>query len=507
MGKLLLKNANIIDMKNKNNAIKDVLIEDHEIQKILNCGEMNCSNTIDLGGKTLIPGFIDSHVHLVQTIIDEFSVNLEDAKNIDEVLQKISDKRKNNPTIDMILGTRLSEFSLEDNKLPTKEDLDKVAPDIPVFLSSVEFHTITVNSFALHKLNLPLSIDKIEKKNGLPTGRMINEASILARKKMYEMLSVNQQLDDLEKVQDKIIQQGVTSLIAIEGGYLFHNKHVDFLLKNMDRFKIDVSIFFSTTDTKKVKAYNFNKIGGDIFLDGSFASQNAAISEPYNDSENEKGKLFFTEQEIDDFIENSIKENLQVSIHAVGDIGIEKVLDSYERILKKYPNSNLRHKIEHFELPKQEHIVRARDLNLILTMHPTYEYFFREKGGMYDRRLGQKRSLKTNPFRQIFDEGIIVAGGSDSNVMPVNPLLGIHSAVNHPNEDSRITPYEALKMFTINGYYGNFEEEVKGTIEPGKLADLVVLSNNPLECEKNSIKDIKVLYTIKNGEIIYKSGE
>ncbi|MEA1975250.1 MAG: amidohydrolase, partial [Bacillota bacterium] len=401
-----------------------------------------------------------------------------------------------------------TEFSLNENKLPTKEDLDEVAPDIPVFISSIEFHTLTVNSFALHKLELPLTIDKIIKNsNGIPTGQLLDEASILARRKMYEMLSEEEQNKNLLKVQNRILSKGVTSLIAIEGGYLFHNKHVDYLLNNKEKFKFDISILFSTTNIEKVKTYDFNKIGGDIFFDGSFRSHNASISKHYNDDKNEYGKLFFTIEEMEEFVDKSIKENLQVSIHAVGDFGIEKILDVYEKVLLKYPNKDLRHKIEHFELPKDSHIKRAKKLNLILSMHPTYEYFFREDGGMYEKRLGKERALKTNPFRKIFDKKIIVTGGSDSDVMPIDPLLGIHAAVNHPNVNSRIEPYEALMMYTKNAAFGNFEEKSKGTIEEGKIADIVILSNNPLTINHNKLKDIEVLYTIKNGEIVFEKGE
>lgn len=506
MNKLLLKNATIIDMKNGIPQKKDILINHSIIDKIDESINDASYDTLNLEGCTIVPGFFDSHVHLVPTIINESAINLSNATSIDEILSLIQNKREKNPELKIILGTHLTEFSLEHKQLPTKEELDTVAPDIPVFLSSTEFHTITVNSFALHKLKLPLTIDRIIKNDaGVPTGQLKNEASIYARKKMYEMIPETYQKKNLEIVQNKIIKKGVTSIIAIEGGYLFHNKHVDYLLKNKNKFAFDISILFSTTNLQKIKAYQLNKIGGDIFLDGSFASRNAAVSKPYSDSKNEKGKLFFTQAEIEELIEDAIKSNLQISIHAVGDIGIEKLLDAYETVFKKYPTIKSRHKIEHFELPKDEHIKRAGELGLILTMHPTYEYFFREKNGMYENRLGKERALQTNPFRKIYDEKIIVAGGSDSNVMPVDPLLGIHAAVNHPNKTSRITPYEALQMYTINGAYGNFEEKTKGTIEEGKKADLAILSANPMTCDPDTIKDIDVLYTIKNGRIVYQS--
>jgi|LGOV01.1.fsa_nt_gb predicted amidohydrolase YtcJ len=507
--RILFKNAKIISMLEEKVLEKDIVVENGIIKEIgLIDDDDDFDRIIDVKNRYLLPGFIDSHVHLIPTCIDQFAVNLEHAKNIEEVLQMISAKRKEEPKIKFIIGSRLTEFKLKEKRLPTREEIDRVISDIPVFLSSIEFHTTIVNSLAMHKLKLPLSMEKIIRDSrGISTGELVNEASAIARKKMYEILPVSYMVEGLKKTYNDIIKQGITSLIAIEGGYLFHKRHVDFLLKNRINYLIDISILYSTVSVEKAKIYDFNKVGGDVFLDGSFRSRNAAVSEAYSDKKNEYGKLFFSDDELDDFIEQALLENLQISIHAVGDVGIDKLLDAYERCFEKYPNHKGRHKIEHFELPSKNAILRAKKLGLVLTMHPTYEYFFRESDGMNEKRLGHERALKTNPLREIFDNEIIVAGGSDSHVMPINPLLGIHAAVNHPNPKSRITPFEALKMFTINGAYGNFEDNIKGTIEEGKLADFVILADNPMTTNRKLIKDIVVIATIKEGKIIYSKDQ
>lgn len=508
MDQFLIKNCEIIDMITEKSQFKEMLIEKGRIKKIEEPGVIKCSNTLNLNGATILPGFMDSHIHLMASSIDAYSINLESATCIDDILSMIQEKRHKNPDLNVIIGRRLAEFSLKEGRLPTKEELDQVANDIPVFLSSREYHTVTVNSFVLHQLNLPLSLSQIiRNKKGHPTGQMVNHASIIARKKMYEMFSDYYMQKGLKKTYQDIVSHGITSLISIEGGYLFHNKHVDFLVKNKLDYPIDIDILFSTTDVNKVKVLGFNKIGGDIFWDGSFTSRNARISEDYSDSPGQKGKLFFSQEEIEELIGQCIEENLQISIHAVGNIGIKRLIDAYESVYKKYPKKDYRHKIEHFELPDKEDIQRVKDLGLVLTMHPSYEGFYREAGEMYDQRLGKKRALLTNPLREIFDAGIPVAAGSDSNILPVNPLVGVHSAVNHPNELSRISVFDALKMYTINGAYGNKEEHIKGTIEQGKIADFVVLEKNPLKIESSKIKDIRILMTIKNGKVIYQSGE
>ncbi|KUO74221.1 MAG: hypothetical protein APF77_08655 [Clostridia bacterium BRH_c25] len=459
---------------------------------------------IDLDGKTVVPGFIDSHVHLMPTCINELAINFEEARSVDDILDLIKERRDKSLPQEVIPGIRLDEFQLDNRILPTKNDIDKVAPNQPVFISSIEFHTVTVNSYALHKINLPFTVNSIEKDSkGFSTGRIYHHASTIARKKMYEMISDETQSQGLQITMKKVIRKGVTSLVAMEGGTLFHDRHAEFLLGEKSKLPIDIIVFYQTTDINKVLAYNLPRFGGDIFLDGSFRSRNAALYEPYSDSPGNTGTMYFTQEEIEAFVLEAHERDLQIAIHAVGGRAINRLLDAYENALIKNPRNDHRHRIEHFELPTASQIERAKRLGIVLSMQPTYEYFFREPEGMYEVRLGKERALQTNPFRKILDSGIVVAGGSDSDVMPIDPILGIHAAVNHPNAASRATPFEALKMYTVNAAIGVFEENSKGTIEKNKLADMVVLDNNPLQVRTDSIKDIKVVYTIKNGRILY----
>ena len=209
----------------------------------------------------------------------------------------------------------------------------------------------------------------------------------------------------------------------------------------------------------------------------------------YKDAPDNLGNLFFTEGELKEFIKQAHSMNLQVSVHAVGPRAIDLLVNTYEKVLRGNPKKDHRHRIEHFELPDPSQIPKAKSLGLVLAMHPAYEFFFREEDNMYDTRLGKNRALLTNPFRSILDEGIIVAGCSDSDVLPLDPLLGIHAAVNHPNPQSRVSAYEALEMFTINGAYSIFQENEKGSLKPGKKTDFIVLDKNPLMIN-SSITDL-----------------
>lgn len=506
---MVLYNGVIIQMNVTKSMQEAVAIRDGKILAVCSNQEIKKyisinTKVIDLDGKTAVPGFIDSHVHLMPTCINELAINFEEARSLRDILDLIKERKDQSLPQEVIWGIRLDEFKLDKRILPSKNDIDKVAPNHPVFISSIEYHTVTVNTCALNKINLPFTINGIEKdSNGFFTGRLYHHASNMARKKMYEMISDEAQSQGLQITMKKVIQKGVTSLVSMEGGSLFHDRHAEFLLGEKSKLPIDIIVFYQTTDINKVLAFNLPRFGGDIFLDGSFRSSNAALYEPYSDDDENIGTMYFTQEEMDAFILEAHEKKLQIAIHAVGERAINRLLDSYEKALIKCPRNDHRHRIEHFELPSNGQIERAKRLGIILSMQPTYEYFFREPNGMYEVRLGKERALETNPFRKIVDLGIIIAGGSDSDVMPIYPLLGIHAAVNHPNVASRITPYEALKMYTVNAAIGVFEDNIKGTIEENKLADIVILDNNPLLVKTDSIKDIKVVYTIKNGRILY----
>ena len=503
----LFVNANIITMQRSGEIFNSMCIEGDQITALGNdliySEQQTSTEIVDLKGKTVLPGFYDSHLHLISTFLNEISINFEEASSILNVLELI-DAWPHKTQRPIVIGKRLSEFTIKEHRLPTRIELDRVSKDFPVVISSIEFHTVLMNSFALNQFKVPFVNQGFEKdENKKFTGTLRNRVAFMALKKVYELLEDKDYLSGADQTFKEAIQKGVTTMVAVEGGPLFHTRHSEILLKHKDNFPIDVELFYSTTNLKNVLKHNLPRVGGDVFLDGSFRSHNAALYEPYSDTQNNYGTLFFTDMELIEFIEQAHDLDLQVAVHAVGPRAIECLLNAFATVLTQKPKADHRHRIEHFELPLPQHIERAKSLGIVLAMHPTYEYFFREDGMMYDTRLGKNRASMTNPFRQIVDANIRIAGCSDSDIMPIDPLLGVHSAVNHPNPDSRITPYEALEMYTINGAYGIFQDHLKGSLQIGKKADFVILNQNPLTVDPSKIKDIKVCSTYKNGRCLF----
>lgn len=461
----------------------------------------------DLGGRWVVPGFIDSHVHLMSTFLAVNALILDRATSVNDVLERLREYAETHDQ-QIIFGRRLSEFSLAERRLPTRAELDWVVPDRPVVLNSVEFHTLVLNSAAFDLVGVPLTRAGFEKDPaGHFTGTLRGTAAALTIKRIYALMGDDVIMAGRDATMAAALARGVTTLMAVEGGAMFERRHAELVAEQRHSFPIDVELFYSVTDVREALRLGLPRIGGDVFLDGSFRSHNAALDEPYRDRPGDRGSLHFSRTELTEFVEDAHVLGLQVAIHAVGPRAIERTLDAYASVLARHPAGDHRHRIEHFELPRPEQIDRAAELGIVLAVHPLYEHFYREPGDMYDVRLGPERALRTNPLRQLLDAGVPLAGCSDSDVLPLDPLLGMHAAVNHRNPASRITPYEALRLFTSGSAFGMFAERQKGVLAPGRAADFVVLGDDPLACAPERLKDVPVLATYKDGRRLYAADE
>ena len=513
---LLIYNAKIFSLDKKNSVYDWMTINNG---RLIHLGENqpsksefdNAQEIIDLKGYPVYPGFFDSHVHLVQTGLNLMSLDLSQCTSIEEVKQciktYINKKECDEKTI--IYGYGLDETKILERKLPDRRDLDECSKEYPIWLNRIEFHKSVVNSRALHLSSIPFTLRGIEREaSGLPTGRFTSEASAWIRNFMFNRITDERREEGIRLAVDSFLEKGVTSINCMEGGYMFHDKDADYIYQYHNQFSIDMYLYYQTTDIKKIMNMGLKRVGGDIFIDGSFGSHTAALSEPYYDKPSTCGTLFFDQETINDFVEQAHRNGIQVSVHAIGDRAIDQILNAYEKVMKKYPDIYLRHRIEHFELPTDDQIERASKLDVILSVQPAYEYYWGELGGMYAYRLGNKRRNNTNPFRKYIESNITITGGSDCHVTPCNPLLGIHSAVNHPIEKYALTVDEAVRMFTINGAIAVNDIKNKGSLEANKLADFVVLSTALNKVESNEIKNIDVLATYKEGiELYHKEGD
>ena len=466
---------------------------------------------IDLKGRSLLPGFYDSHVHLDETVINENNIDFSEAVNFEYIEKKLWELRDARPDKKIIMGLSLHYHTLEERRLPTRRELDKMCPHYPIWIASRDLQKSIVNSRALELIKVPFSMNGIQiDENGIITGVLEHEANSYAKNKIMNLYTFEEKCNMIkEYINTKVLSKGLTTIVAIEANLIRERENYQKFLRFSKKLPVKIELYYSITDTDEIKVRKMKRIGGDIGVDGSFTSRNAALFENYADVDG-NGDLYFSQEELNRLVLDCYKNSLQTGLHAVGDRAFEQVLLAHEYAQSKCPGTDLRHRVEHAELLSQDQITRTKKLGLVLSMQPAFETLLgnTQKGlyegynELYEESLGD-RHYNTNMFRQILDEGIVICAGSDSALTPIDPILGIYSAVNHPKKNHAVTLKEAIKMFTINAAYATNTEDERGSISEGKKADLVILDTDIELAGSPNIKDILVDITVKDGKITY----
>ena len=460
---------------------------------------------VDLGGRCVVPGFIDAHTHFFQTGLDALHIDLSGARTLDEVAERLvagAPPGKRTP----VFASGFEEDALIDGRPMTREDLDRVFADRPVWVNRVDYHSAVVSTAALRRLGVPAGTRGLMRAaDGQPTGVLRGEAYFHAKLRSMQWITLDVKERALKAAVGAMVPRGVTAVAALEGGPLFGDEGIHFVLQHIDRLPLDVTLFIQEKKPLYARRLGFRHVGGCILIDGSIGSYTAALDEPYEGSKRNRGILYETKRSLWSFVREVHAARGQLAFHAIGPRAIEVLLGLYEQLLDREPHHDHRHRIEHFELATDDQIQRAAELGLVLCMQPAFEWLWGGPSGMYASRLGE-RWRRTNRLRTILAAGLRVAGSSDASVTPPDPLLGIHAAVNHPNEDERIDARAALAMMTIEAAYSTFHDRVRGSISPGKEASFVVLGEDLLAAPGDRLKDIPVLETWSRGRRVYEAG-
>lgn len=459
---------------------------------------------INAEGKTVLPGFIDSHFQLVQTALNSSSLDLSEARSFDDIGQLILAAGRRNPE-QSIRAIHLNEQNLKEKRLPDRSVLDAYWNESSVWLNSVEYQTSVLNTYALLHFKIPFGLDGIEcDGKQMPTGVFRRSANATLRGNILRSITDFSRIEPIEAVMQDLTTKGLTTVNAMEGGYLYCDRDAECIYEQTQRKEppVDIELFYQTMDLERIQELGLKRVGGNFYLDGTFSARTAALSFEYADCPGKMGSLRFSQEKLNEFVLECYKKELQLAVHTIGERAIEQALNAHEYALYQTGNLGLRHRLEHVELPTQEQLVRAKQLGLIFSMQPTYEVYWGAPGQLYEQRLG-KAYLRTNPFDKIVAAGIPICAGSDSDVTSADPMLGIYGAVNHPVAEHRVSLREALKMYTVHGAYAIHKEHEKGTLEPGKLADIIILDQDIEQVPVQDLKDVSVKVTIKSGRVIY----
>ena len=256
-------------------------------------------------------------------------------------------------------------------------------------------------------------------------------------------------------------------------------------------------------DYERALRYNLPRHGGCLTLDGADTDYTMALDEPYANKPEVRGDLYRKDSEVYNLTKKAYSDGKQTAFHAMGERAIDQVLDAYRRVIAEQGQKNLRLRIEHFTLPRDEHVKMAAKLNIVVSQQPEYTYIFDTPGGAVEQWFGKERADRMEQYKHISDMGIVVAGGSDAPVNSLNPFTGIQGLVNGRGAGRRMSVTEALKAYTYNAAYAAFEENERGTIKEGFYADFTVIDKDPYEIS-DKIDEIKVMGTVSEGRIVFE---
>lgn len=508
---LVVFNGNIITMDPQKPKATALAVKSY---KVLALGEEeeivgfipNAKRVIDLGGKTVVPGFIDAHTHLTSAGIKAAHVELGKVGSVEEAIEFLKNAVSRYPKGEWILGYNWDESTWKKRRYIEGKDLDSISKDHPIMATRVCGHLAVVNSTGLKKLGIPLNQEGVMKdKLGRPTGVLKDIDEVWEK-----VRPTGEEIQEGVRVGNRIAnEKGITTVIDnAASGTLRHIREVETrhelttrMIVNIPVEQIDHMISLGLTSGMGSPLV---RIGGvKIFTDGSIGARTAYVAKGYKDDPKNNGMLLYPQEKYETIVKKAVAHHIQTVTHAIGDEAIEMVISTFESLPDKSILREQRHRIEHAEMINEYQIRRAVGLGLILSMQPNFVGRWQQVGGLYDDRFDEERVRGMNMFRVALDNGARVCFGSDG--MPYGPLYGIWSATTHHNERVRLTVEEALRCYTMESAYSVFQENTLGSLTVGKRADFVVLSNNILEVPPDKIIELDVEMTVVGGIVEHSS--
>lgn len=483
------------------------------------------TRVIDAGGKSVLPGFNDAHVHWLSGGFSITNVDLRDASSPAEFARRIGEFAKKLPKGRWILGGDWDHEKFPGAQLPTKEIIDAVTPDHPVFVSRLDGHMSLANSLALKLANVTKDTKEVDgglivrDAKGEPTG-ILKDAAMAYVEKVIPPRSWDEKLAAARAATEHAASLGVTSVQDMSA-----DDDLGLYQYQLERGELKTRIYcarsivswevLGKTGMRAPLGNDWIRFGGlKGFADGSLGSTTAYFFEPYNDAPDTRGLLFdqmFPEGIMLQRVLAADKAGLHVMIHAIGDAANKAILDIYQQVAAQNGPRDRRFRIEHAQHLRPSEIRQFATLKVIASMQP---YHCADDGRWCDKRIGPERAKGTYAFRSLLDAGASLAFGTDWTVAPLNPMESLKAAVTrqtldgkHPEgwvPDQKITLAQAIRAYTVGSAYAEFQEHVKGSLVPGRLADVVMLDRDLFTMNPSALDTVKVALTIVDGKVVYE---
>lgn len=527
----ILYNGYISTLDDNNTIAQAIGIEDGKIVFVGKNQEalsLPSHEQIDLEGRQLLPGFVDSHLHAVHYAFVENSVKLFDCKSSKEALELVKKRVESDKTAPWIFCRGWNEHNFTEKIYPTKAELDEICSSIPIIMVRVCGHIAVSNTCGLEKLKKLKQFPEFESETNFETG-LIKENAVQF---YYSVLDKpkQEQVEELIKLaMQRLNQKGITGiqsddLAGLPGKdwHLVMNAYNSLQEKEAMTVRVyEQCLFERVEDFKKFVQEGYRTgNGGEFFTigpvkllqDGALGAKTAAMRKAYEGEPENTGIVIFSQEELNEIVDICDKNDLQIAVHCIGDKAMDMVLDAIE-LSRKNGNKGIgRHGIVHAQITNQEILDKMKKENVIAYIQPVFVGYDMD---ITEERIGKHRMDKVYAWKTMLDMGIVTAGGSDAPVESFDVLENIYYAVTReklkggPKDgwlpDEKVSVDQAIKLFTKYPAYCSFTEKTNGTIEIGKRADLVILEENLYNVAPEKIKDVKVAMTFVNGKMVYKN--
>jgi len=487
------------------------------------------TRTVDASGKLLLPGFNDSHVHFVDGGLSLDSVQLNDASSAAEFARRIGEQAGKTLKGEWVTSGDWDETKWTPAAMPTKELIDPLTPDTPVFVSRYDGHMALANSVTLRLAGITAQTPDppggviVHDTQGNPTGAL-KDAAMDYVYKIAPPLSHDARLRAVKRALAHAASLGVTSVQHMNPEYADIAVYSELLERGELTTRIYAAPLIPGVDDQ-VKIGVRHAFGSPLlrigalkaYADGSLGSSTAYFFEPFSNQPDNRGLLSDEMHPISLMRDRMMKADaagLQICTHAIGDQGISIILDLYSEVVKAHGESDRRFRVEHAQHMAAKDFDRFAQLHVIASMQP---YHAIDDGRWAEERIGRDRASRTYAFRTFLNHGVRLAFGTDWNVAPLNPMLGLYAAVTRATLDGRnpsgwfpeqkLTIGEAVEAYTMGSAYAEFQEKEKGSITPGKLADMVLLSDDIFTIDPVKIRDVKIMTTWMGGKTVWDAKE
>ena len=452
--------------------------------------------TVELGEKVLIPAFGDGHLHFSNwALFAALYFDVRESRDIPEIQEQIKQFLDQNDKLKVIVSFGISKHNIKEKRLITRAELDQACPDVPLLMVCYDGHSAIFNTKLLEKFpeevcNLPGFQEE--------KGHLFNEAYYAGVDFSTSLIPPLDLVNIILKSYDLLAEKGIGIIHPTEG--IGFPNDLDITLVSLiakattNKNKFQTRLFFQTMDVEKVQKRNLPRIGGCFAtaLDGCFGATDAALHEPYTNDPTNQGILYQSEEQVLEFAKKANRAGLQIEMHAIGDAAVSRAVKAIKNALLDFPREDHRHTIIHACLIRPDDLRTIAELDIGLTVQPGFLVSPLEPVEYLEEILGS-RVKGSSPLKSIKDAGIHLSGGSDAPVTPPDPIEGIYGACNHPYDpEQSLSIMDAIRMYTYEIAWTGFDEKERGSLEPGKIADMVILNQDPLGLDPQDLRSLNV---------------